>query len=589
MTSQVFFEALWPLALLFPLVLAVALVVERLRPAALALTPLGALPALGLAVFPEPGGADRVEMPWLLLGTVLGLTETTRVFLLFTAVLWTLAALYGRSHLSGHAYSYRFFAFFLVTMTGNLGLIMARDLASFYLLFTLVSFAAYGMIVYDGTDRARYAARVYLIMTIIGEAFVLPAVLVAAASTGTLALDGIAADIAASPARDTIVLLTLLGFGVKAGALTLHMWLPLAYSAAPTPASAVLSGPMIKAGLLGWLTFIPAGEAELVGWGLLVATVGGVAAFYGVLVGLVQEESKTVLAYSSISQMGFMMVGLGAGLTAPGSWPVALTAVTVYAAHHALAKSALFLGVGVAEKVQAHAGLWRVLVIAGLLLCALAIAGAPLTSGAAGKQYLQDAAELAPGPWGFVFYELLSLAAIGSTLIMIRFLVAAWPERGAERGAPPMGLFLPWAVTLAGVAGLVLLVPGVFSEFSSLLLSSSSMWPVAAGAALAGGAWLLRRRVRPTMEPTIPEGDLLVPVTRSLEYLSGAWSFLALPLWRRALQRISLRTSVYEEGALRLQDAAEKAETRVQYWIVAGTLTLLLAGLLLVLAALAAW
>ncbi len=76
-------------------------------------------------------------------------------------------------------------------------------------------------------------------------------------------------------------------------------------------------------------------------------------------------------------EMGFMMVGLGAGMTAPGSWPVALTAVTVYAAHHAFAKGALFLGVGVAERVEDHAGLWRTLVIAGLVLCSLAIAGAP--------------------------------------------------------------------------------------------------------------------------------------------------------------------------------------------------------------------
>ena len=148
-----------------------------------------------------------------------------------------------------------------------------------------------------------------------------------------------------------------------------------------------------------------------------------------------------------------------------------------------------------------------------------------------------------------------------------------------------MGLFLPWAVTLAGVAGFVLLLPDVFSEFSSLLLSTSVIWPVAVGVLLAGGAWLLRRRVGRSLEPGIPEGDLLVPITHSLNYLSGAWSFLVLPLWRRALQRISLRTSAYEEGARYLQQAAEKAETRVQYWIVAGTLALLLVGLLLGLAA----
>lgn len=583
MSPQPFFEALWPLALVFPLLLAAALLLRSTRRAALALAPLGTLPALGLAVFPEPGGVARAEIPWLLLGSSFGLTTTTRIFLLFTAVLWTLSAIYGRYYLAGDERQHRFFAFFLVTMTGNLGLIMARDLASFYLFFTLMSFVAYGMIVHEGTDRALRAGRVYLTMTILGEAFILPAVLISAASTGTLSLDGLAAGLAEAPVRDTVILLALLGYGVKAGVLGLHVWLPLAHPAAPTPASAVLSGSMIKAGLLGWIVFFPGGEAELVGWGLLIMVLGGAAAFYGALVGVVQSEPKTILAYSSISQMGFMMVGLGAGLTAPGSWTVALTAATFYAAHHAFVKGALFLGVGLAEKAEGHRSPLRRLVLGGLFLGALGIAGAALTSGAAAKGLLQSAAELAPGPWGPVFYELLSLAAIASTVIMVRFLIAVWPGRGEEGGAP-LGLLLPWVALLGGILGLLLFLP---EPPSKLLFSFSSVWPVAAGVLLALVAWRLRRGLGARFVPRIPEGDFLSPVVRVLVWLRQTWAGRLAVIHEQAIELLSRRGGRrYESGANRLSTAVERAESRIQYWTVALALGLALAGSVLALAAL---
>lgn len=587
MIPQPLLEALWPLALLFPLLITAGLLADKTRRVALNLVPLGALPALGLALFPEPGGVARAEIPWLLLGSSFGLTDTTRVFLLFTAVLWTLSAVYGRYYLAGDGRQHRFFVFFLVTMTGNLGLIMARDLASFYLFFTLMSFVAYGMVVHEGTDRALRAGRVYLTMTIIGEAFVLPAVLIAAATTG-LSLDGLASGLAEAPVRDAVVLLALLGYGVKAGALGLHVWLPLAHPAAPTPASAVLSGSMIKAGLLGWIVFLPGGEAGLAGWGLLVMAVGGAAAFYGALVGVVQEEPKTILAYSSISQMGFMMVGLGAGLTAPGSWSVALTAVTFYAIHHAFVKGALFLGVGLAEDVAGHRDSLRRLVLAGLVLGALAIAGAAPTSGAAAKSLLQSAAELAPGPWGYIFYELLSLAAIASTLIMVRFLIAVWPRQGMERGVP-LGLLAPWAALLAGILGTLLFLPEPPSE---LLFSFSAVWPVAVGVVLAGAAWALRRRLGyrrgSPVEPRIPEGDLLVPAIRLLAYLGRVWTGRIYPVRERFAGRLSSRVSLHESWSSRLHEATARAEGKIRHWTVAGTLALLLAGALLILGALAA-
>jgi hypothetical protein len=105
------------------------------------------------------------------------------------------------------------------------------------------------------------------------------------------------------------------GFRYQSRCGLLHVWLPLAHTVAPTPASAVLSGSMIKAGLLGWIRFLPPGGGGDPAWGAVFIAAGITAAFYGVAIGLGQKHPKTVLAYSSISQMGLITVAFGIGLT----------------------------------------------------------------------------------------------------------------------------------------------------------------------------------------------------------------------------------------------------------------------------------
>jgi hydrogenase-4 component B len=105
--------------------------------------------------------------------------------------------------------------------------------------------------------------------------------------------------------------LLLLGLGVKAGMVPLHIWLPLAHPAAPVAASAVLSGTMIKTALLGWMRFLPVGAVALPEWGGLLAGAGTLTLLFALPIGLTQSDPKVVLAYSSISKMGLMMLVLG--------------------------------------------------------------------------------------------------------------------------------------------------------------------------------------------------------------------------------------------------------------------------------------
>ena len=209
-------------------------------------------------------------------------------------------------------------------MAGNLGLIVARDMVWFYVCFALMSFASYGLVVHRGRPEDRRAGRVYLVFAVIGEMALFTALLLGQQAAGSIQFAQVRAAVPGHAVQDAFMAMAVIGFGIKSGLLTLHVWMPLAYRAAPVPAAAALAGAMFTAGLLGWLRLLPIGEAALAPWGNLLIAAGLLATFYGVFVGLTQKEPKTLLAYSSMSQMGLMTAGLGAALAVPESWSIML-------------------------------------------------------------------------------------------------------------------------------------------------------------------------------------------------------------------------------------------------------------------------
>jgi hydrogenase-4 component B len=520
-------SALPVLAVTVPLALALLLAWPGARRATLALAPWAALPALAAALAPP---APVLEAPMLLLGVRIGLDSTARVFLLFTALLWLAVGASARAYVAADPRRLQFWAFFLSAEGGNLLLVAALDAASFYLGFALMTFAAYGLVVHARTPAAWRAGRVYLVMAVLGEGALLAGLWLAVADAGSIALP-LAGGAAASA-------LLFAGFGVKAGVAALHLWLPLAHPVAPTPASAVLSGAMIKAGVLGWLRFLPPGGEA---WPVLGATAVALAlaAMFGAAAaGLVQRDPKTVLAYSSVSQMGFLTLGVGAGLLAPGAWPALGGAVALYALHHGLAKGALFLGVGAIPE-RGRARRWALVAMA---LPALALAGAPWTSGIVAKTGLKAALASLPPPWPALLGVLLPLAAIGTTLVMGRFFVTL----AALHGAPRPGLAPPWlaAVAFSAACGVLLVAPA-----GAAAAWLAAAWPVVAGIALSVVVARWRPLDRNAREPVVPAGDLLVwlaPLAglawRAL-VAAGGWSdrHAAAPFPDRALSQASAR------------------------------------------------
>ena len=433
-------------------------------------------------------------------------------------------------------------------MAGNLGLILAQDLASFYLFFALMSFASYGLVVHERSIEALRAGRVYILLVVIGEIALFAAMVLATVAAGSTGFDAVRTGLAQAESLDLIMLLAFIGFGIKAGALGLHVWLPLAHPVAPTPASAVLSGAMINAGLLGWLRLLPLGEVALLHWSEAFMLLGLAAAFYGVVVGLTQRDPKTLLAYSSISQMGILTMAVGLGLAAPGAYPAILTVITLYALHHGLSKGALFLGVGV---VGACSGAQRRWAWFALWLPALALAGAPLTSGMVAKVLLKAQMVNAPVPWIPVLQTLLPWSAVATSLLLGRFLLLLAPSgAGASSHSSPEGLVWPWALLVMAAA----VLPWWFVPGSPTLWSQAavlgSLWPVLLGAVLilTAVSWRAHRNWQPGTRPTgegrlsagypipgFPPGDLLVPIVRGLVPALSYVRRMAdthIPLWR---------------------------------------------------------
>ena len=554
----------------WPLLIALAMMIfPRWRIARL-LAPVAALPALVLVVL-EP--SIGLHVPWLLLGTYFGLDIIGYYFLLFSSLLWLAAGLFASAYLAKDDLKSHFFVYFLLAMAGNFGLIIAQDVVSYYLFFALMSFASYGLVIHDRTVEALRAGRVYIVLVVVGEVLLFAAMILAAQTAENLTFAAVRAASAQSGVQDVVIMLALLGFGIKAGAIGLHMWLPLAHPVAPTPASAVLSGAMIKAGLLGWLRVLPLGEAMLPGWAGFIMAAGLAAAFYGVLVGVTQRNPKAVLAYSSISQMGVITVGVGLGLMLPQFWPLILMAVLVYALHHGLAKGALFLGVGVAAYTTSRFGRWSVGI--GLLLPALALAGAPLTSGMLAKALLKEPLVFAPYPWDVWLKTILPWSAVATTLIMARFIYLTWPRKvDASAKAKPSGLVLPWMILLFATAVMAWLVP--YNSGLKLWVDTAiiaALWPVAAGVIIALVIGVLAKRMLP-MAVQVPPGDILVPLEKiisGLLHVGRSFGFQWLPAkWQAVVamfDRISFRSIWLILG---------KGEFRLGQWAIAATLFVML-------------
>lgn len=486
--------------LFLPLLLAGAALKPVIRRRALDLLPVAPLPGL-LAALLAPG--ERLLVAPDPMRMVLALDTPGTVLLGGASLLWLGAGLYARTYMRGDPRAGNFAIWWLLTLAGSLGVFIVADVASFYLVFALASLPAFGLVAHEKTRRAARAGFWYMALAMFAEAVLLLGfVLIAMGGEGNPLIRDAVARLAASPHAGLTVTLLVIGFGLKMGLVPLHVWMPLAHPVAPMPASAVLSGVIVKAGVIGLIRFLPL-EGGLPGAGTVLVVLGLVTAFYAVLVGITQTHPKTVLAYSTVSQMGVVAALIGAGLASAS--PLTGAVAAFYALHHMLVKGALFLGVGLVA-VDGRRSAW---VAVPMAVLALSLAGLPFTSGMLAKYAAKEL--MGDGTAAL----LATLSAAGSALLMLHFLQLLPRLAKAKAGeTPPAGLVLRLTLPWAGIALASLALPwALFAPVTGLspavLLGAAALWK-ATWPLLLGGLLFLALRRWGNRLPILPEGDVVV-------------------------------------------------------------------------------
>ena len=240
--------------------------------------------------------------------------------------------------------------------------VLADDAFAFLVAWEVMSVASYFLVAYEHHQPAnRRAAFLYLLMAQIGAVLILLCFGVFAAFSADFTFDAFRLAELDPVWASVAFTLGLAGFGMKAGLVPLHVWLPEAHPVAPSHISALMSGVMLKVAVYGFMRllfdFLGPLRSE---WGLVLLAVGSLTAVYGVLYALVQTDLKRVLAYSSVENIGIIFICLGFSVTyyangAPVIGALALIASLYHALNHALFKSLLFLNAGaVIERSHEH-------------------------------------------------------------------------------------------------------------------------------------------------------------------------------------------------------------------------------------------
>jgi hydrogenase-4 component B len=321
---------------------------------------VGAIAALAFGVAGLAGGSMEINISELLPtgGAAFGVDRLSAFFVVIISLGAIPAALYAigytREYAGKHSLAAMAFAFNLF-LAAMLLVVLARNVLTFLALWELMSLASYFLLITQHErDETLRAGWVYFVMTHAGFAALLVGFVLLAQASGTTSFtnwSAAAAKLNAS-SRNLIFILFALGFGSKAGVIPLHVWLPLAHPAAPSHVSALMSGVMIKLGVYGlvrvafdWLGVGPWW------WGATMLVVGAVSGVLGVLYALVDADLKRLLAYSSVENVGIIMLGLGAAMLfqtsqLTGLAALALVAALLHSLNHAAFKSLLFMGAG---------------------------------------------------------------------------------------------------------------------------------------------------------------------------------------------------------------------------------------------------
>ena len=431
----------------------------------------------------------KAEAVWLTIGDVqltagFEINQLNALMLVIVSFVSFLVHVYSIGYMQGDERLPAFYAYLGLFTFAMLGLVLSPNLLQLYIFWELVGVGSFLLIgFYFYKQEAKAAAKKAFIMTRIGDVGLFIAMLLLFWEVGSFELDAIfdaTAEGTISNGMITVIcVLLFVGAIGKSGQFPLHTWLPDAMEG-PTPVSALIhAATMVAAGVYLVATMFPlfsASETAL----YIVALVGGFTAIFAASIGLVQNDIKRVLAYSTVSQLGFMMLGLGSAGYVAGVFHLMT---------HAFFKALLFLAAGsvihaaATQNIQRMGGLWRKLRVTGLLFLigTLAISGVPFFSGFISKDEILLAV-YADG--NYVLFGVALITAFLTAFYMFRlfFLVFAGKSRNEAGNVheAPVTMLIPMVV---------LAVLAIFSGYVNTPWLGSFLgdWLVADNAALGHG------------------------------------------------------------------------------------------------------
>ena len=376
------------------------------------------------------------------------LDRVGRFFLLLVLTVYTCACFYAFEYLENDERDRGFFAFWFASFGAMLAVCMAGNLVSLYLCFELATLSSMPMVLHDRTKASNAAALKYLFYSVGGALLGLFAVMALCLyGSGVFTEGGFlseAATAAHAPLLRAAAFAGIVGFGAKAGMYPLHGWLPAAHPVAPAPASALLSGIVAKAGILAVirLVYYAAGTPLLRGSWVQTAwmCLALVTVFMGSMMAWRESVMKKRLAYSTVSQLSYIMLSLS--LLCPDG----LRGALLHAAAHATSKSVLFLCAGAfihclgASRVGDLRGVGQRMPVT--MLCfftaSLSLVGIPPMGGFTSKwQIALSALREAPGPFAYLIPVTLLLSALLTAGYLLPVTVNGFfPERGETPADP---------------------------------------------------------------------------------------------------------------------------------------------------------
>ncbi|MCC8107257.1 MAG: sodium:proton antiporter [Clostridiales bacterium] len=338
----------------------------------------------------------------------------------------------------------RFYVFFLLTLGATMGVFLSADLYTTFIFFEMMSFTSYVWVAHEENNAALRAADTYLTVAVLGGLVMLMGIFGVWHELGTLTISELPAAAAAYDNKPLLYALggcMLFGFGAKAGAFPLHIWLPKAHPVAPAPASALLSGILTKTGIFGVLAVTTGLFLYDKNWGLLILAIGAATMFGGALLAVFSINLKRTLACSSMSQIGFILIGVGMQCMLGEENALAVHGTLLHMMNHSMIKLVLFMAAGVIY-MNAHAldlnvirgyGRKKPLLKVIFLIGALAIGGIPLFGGYISKTLLHESILEYGGGFLFRALEYLFLFSGGLTVAyMTKLFVAIFVEKNTD-------------------------------------------------------------------------------------------------------------------------------------------------------------